>query len=66
MTSTQTPKKGFPFRLLVIVVMATIADALLSIQVAQWSYAWLPVPASTAAPYAVSYTHLTLPTIFRV
>ena len=31
--------------------MATIADALLSIQVAQWSYAWLPVPASTAAPY---------------
>jgi len=51
MTSTQTPKKGFPFRLLVIVVMATIADALLSIQVAQWSYAWLPVPASTAAPY---------------
>ncbi len=51
MTSTQTPKKGFPLRLLVIVVMATIADALLSIQVAQWSYAWLPVPASTAAPY---------------
>ena len=51
MTSTQTPKKGFPFRLLVIVVMSTIADALLSIQVAQWSYAWLPVPASTAAPY---------------
>ncbi len=51
MTSTQTPKKGFPFRLLVIVAMATIADALLSIQVAQWSYAWLPVPASTAAPY---------------
>ncbi len=51
MTSTQTPKKGFPLRLLVIVAMATIADALLSIQVAQWSYAWLPVPASTAAPY---------------
>ncbi len=51
MTSTQTPKKGFPFRVRVIVVMATIADALLSIQVAQWSYAWLPVPASTAAPY---------------
>ncbi|QNJ19497.1 cytochrome c oxidase subunit II [Synechococcus sp. A18-25c] len=37
--------------MLVIVAMATIADALLSIQVAQWSYAWLPVPASTAAPY---------------
>ena len=51
MTSTQTPKKGFPLRLLIVVAIAVLVDALLSVQVARWSYAWLPVPASTAAPY---------------
>lgn len=52
MTST-TPKgkSGWPIRLIAVILLATTSDALLSYQVSQWAYGWLPVPASTAAPY---------------
>lgn len=52
MTST-APKSsgGVPVRLLVVVLVAALLDALVSVQIARASQAWLPVPASTAAPY---------------
>ena len=52
MTSTrQNPKKPVPIRLLVVILSATVVDAFLSFLVSRWAYGWLPVPASTAAPY---------------
>jgi cytochrome c oxidase subunit 2 len=52
MTSTRrNPKKPLPIRLLVVILSATVVDAFLSFQVSRWAYGWLPVPASTAAPY---------------
>ena len=52
MTST-TPKPpgGLPIRLLLVVLVATLLDALASVLIARASLGWLPVPASTAAPY---------------
>ena len=52
MTSARrSPKKGFPLRLLTVVLISTVLDAAVSFQVSRWAYGWLPVPASTAAPY---------------
>ena len=52
MTSTTPgPSGGLPLRLLAIVLAATLLDALASLQIARASLRWLPVPASTAAPY---------------
>ena len=52
MTST-TPKPpgGLPILLLLVVLVATLLDALASVLIARASLGWLPVPASTAAPY---------------
>ncbi len=52
MTSARrSPKKGLPLRLLTVVLISTVLDAAVSFQVSRWAYGWLPVPASTAAPY---------------
>ena len=52
MTSTrQRPKKGPPLRLLAVILVSVAVDAAVSFQVSRWAYGWLPVPASTAAPY---------------
>lgn len=45
------PSGGLPLRLIVVVVVSVVLDALASLQIARASLGWLPVPASTAAPY---------------
>lgn len=50
-STTPRPSGGLPVRLLLIVLAATLLDALASLQIARASLGWLPVPASTAAPY---------------
>ena len=44
-------KKRFPFKLFLTVLISTAIDLLASLQISKWAYGWLPVPASTAAPY---------------
>ena len=52
MTSTRgATKKRFPFKLFLTVTISTAIDLLASLQISKWAYGWLPVPASTAAPY---------------
>ena len=52
MTSTRgATKKRFPFKLFLTVLISTAIDLLASLQISKWAYGWLPVPASTAAPY---------------
>lgn len=52
MTSTTPgPSGGLNARLLTVVLTAVVLDALASVQIARASLGWLPVPASTAAPY---------------
>ena len=50
-TSTPKGRGGLPVRLVAVILICTLIDALLSYQVSRWAYGWLPVPASTAAPY---------------
>lgn len=50
-STTPRPSGGLPWRLLTVVLAATLLDALASVQIARASLGWLPVPASTAAPY---------------
>lgn len=52
MTSTTSkPKKGLSLRLILILLSLVGLNLLVSLQIAQWSFSWLPVAASTAAPY---------------
>ena len=52
MTSARrSPRKGPPLRLLAVVLVCTLIDLAASYQISRWAYGWLPVPASTAAPY---------------
>jgi cytochrome c oxidase subunit II len=50
-STTPKPSGGLPVKLLVVVLVATLLDALASVQIARMSLSWLPIPASTAAPY---------------
>lgn len=50
-TSTPKGRGGLPVRLVAVILICTLIDALLSYQVSRWAYGWLPIPASTAAPY---------------
>ena len=52
MTSTRRMnQKRFPVKLFVTILIATAIDLLASIQISRWAYGWLPIPASSAAPY---------------
>ncbi|WP_115017014.1 cytochrome c oxidase subunit II [Synechococcus sp. UW140] len=52
MTSTSpSPRQGLPIRRILVISLATLVNLVLSIWMAQWSVDWLPVAASTAAPY---------------
>ena len=45
------PKKSLPLRLIIILITLVGLNLIVSIQIARWSLSWLPVAASTAAPY---------------
>jgi len=50
-STTPKPKGGLPIRLIAVVSISTLIDGALSYLISRWAYSWLPVPASTAAPY---------------
>ena len=50
-STTPKPKKNLSLRLIFILVSLVGLNLLISLQIAQWSSSWLPVAASTAAPY---------------
>ncbi|MGA0020643.1 MAG: cytochrome c oxidase subunit II [Vulcanococcus sp.] len=51
--SSTAPKSsgGLPIRGIALVLVAVVLDVLVSLQASKASLGWLPVPASTAAPY---------------
>ena len=50
-STTPKPKKSLPLRLIIILITLVGLNLIVSIQIARWSLSWLPVAASTAAPY---------------
>ena len=50
-STTPKPKKGLSLRLILILLSLVGLNLLVSLQISQWSSSWLPVAASTAAPY---------------
>ena len=50
-STTPKPKKSFSLKLIFILISLVGLNLVVSLQIAQWSFSWLPVAASTAAPY---------------
>ena len=50
-STTPKPKKSFSLKLIFILISLVGLNLVISLQIAQWSFSWLPVAASTAAPY---------------
>ena len=51
MTPTTSKRQGPNIKATVAIIIAVVIDLFLSIFIARWSYSWLPIQASSAAPY---------------
>ncbi len=51
MTARQEINKNFNLKSLSIILIAILLDIFFSFQMSTWSYSWMPIQASTAAPF---------------